>query len=32
MDPQETRWELMKAMLDSFPYLKERMVDYLKVQ
>jgi hypothetical protein len=30
MDQQETRWEIMKVMLESFPSLKKRTIEYLK--
>jgi hypothetical protein len=30
MDPQETRWKIMKVMLESFPSLKKRTIEYLK--
>jgi hypothetical protein len=30
MDQQETRWEIVKVMLESFPSLKKRTIEYLK--
>ena len=30
MDSQETRWEIMKVMLETFPSLKKRTIEYLK--
>jgi len=30
MEAQETRWEIMKGMLESFPSLKKRTIEYLK--
>jgi|GEM_PF-3271890 len=30
MDSQETRWKIMKLMLESFPSLKKRTIEYLK--
>jgi hypothetical protein len=30
MNSQETRWEIMKLMLESFPSLKKRTIEYLK--
>jgi hypothetical protein len=29
---QEIRWQIIKAMLDEFPSLKERVKSYLKEQ
>lgn len=31
MDPDEARWKIMKAMLDSFPSLRKRAIEYLKI-
>jgi len=30
MTADETRWQIVKAMLDEFPTLKERVKEYLK--
>jgi len=30
MTADETRWQIVKAMLDEFPTLKERVKQYLK--
>jgi hypothetical protein len=27
---EEIRWEIMKAMLDEFPFLKEKVREYLE--
>jgi hypothetical protein len=34
IDPksQEIRWQVIKAMIDEFPTLKEKVRDYLKKQ
>jgi len=32
MDPQEARWNIVKALLEDFPSLKEKTIDYLKAQ
>jgi hypothetical protein len=32
MDLQEVRWEIMKALLEGFPSLRERTLEYLKGQ
>jgi hypothetical protein len=28
---EEIRWEIMKAMLDEFPFLKEKVREYLEL-
>jgi len=30
METQEARWEIIKALLDGFPSLKEKTIEYLK--
>lgn len=30
MDIHETRWEIVKVMLESFPSLKKRTIKYLR--
>jgi len=32
MDPHEARWEIIQALLESFPSLKEKTIEYLKDQ
>jgi hypothetical protein len=32
MDPHEARWKIIKAMLEGFPSLKKRTIEYLKDQ
>jgi len=32
MDPHEARWEIIKALLEGFPSLKKRTIEYLKDQ
>jgi len=32
IENEEIRWQIMKAMLDEFPTLKEKVKHYLKVQ
>lgn len=32
MDTHEIRWEIMKELLESFPSLKKRAIEYLKNQ
>jgi len=29
---EEIRWQVLKAMIDEFPALKEKVKEYLKVQ
>jgi len=30
MDPHEARWEIIQALLEGFPSLKEKTIEYLK--
>jgi hypothetical protein len=32
MDSHETRWEIVKVMLESFPSLRKRTIEYLKTE
>lgn len=32
IDKEEIRWQVVKAMLDEFPTLREKVKDYLKKQ
>jgi hypothetical protein len=32
IESEEIRWQIMKAMLDEFPALKEKVKRYLKVK
>lgn len=32
IDKEEIRWQVVKAMLDEFPTLRERVKDYIKKQ